>query len=282
MIGHVRGPILAADPDVMAARDSARKAVQPRTAPVSVRERGNLYFAYRPKLDVAVPISRDHLQRLYVVVSPRGRDSYRLIVIPEKRLPAVDRNGDRKSWGFVAKVASDPEELEDELDPKTRLTATRGERHVPAARPAGEAVYCIVRHRNHIHLAYALELPRPPGDVQRALNIAAEGSYIVAVKNPRAEQPPGVGLDERRKARFPRTLQVRFRGRRFMPLDPPDLLDHEGAEIVLVGAHRHVVAELGIRLDPEQETLATAEIFTDLRMEMSLHPVTPLLEGRWA
>jgi hypothetical protein len=30
------------------------------------------------------------------------------------------------------------------------------------------------------------------------------------------------------------------------------------------------------------ETLATAEIFTDLRMEMSVHPVTPLLEGRWA
>jgi hypothetical protein len=252
----------------MAARDSARKEV-------SVREHGNLYFAYRPKLDVAVPSGRDDLQRLYLVASPRGRDSYRLIVIPEKRLPAVDGNGDRKAWGFVAKVASDPEEVEDELDPKT-------ERHVPAARPAGEAVYSIVRHRNHVHLAYALELPRPPGDVQRALNIVEEGSYIVAVKNPRVEQPPGVGLDERRKARFPRTLQARFRGRRFIPLDPPDFLDHEGAEVVLVGAHRHVFAELGIRLDPEQETLATAEIFTDLRLEMSLHPVTPLLEGRWA
>ena len=259
----------------MVAKDSARKAV-------SMREHGNLYFVYRQKLDVAAPSGRDDLQRLYLVASPRGRDSYRLIVIPEKRLPAVDGSADRKSWGFVAKVASDLEEVEDELDPKTRVTTTRGERHVPAARPAGEAVYSIVRHRNHVHLAYALELPRPPGDVQRALNIVEEGSYIVAVKNPRVEQPPGVGLDERRKARFPRTLQARFRGRRFIPLDPPDFLDHEGAEIVLIGAHRHVFAELGIRLDPEQETLATAEIFTDLRMEMSLHPLTPLLEGRWA
>jgi len=50
--------------------------------------------------------------------------------------------------------------------------------------------------------------------------------------------------------------------------------------IVLIGAKRGVAA-LGVRLLPRHETEATAEIFTELRMEKSLHPVGPLLEGKW-
>jgi hypothetical protein len=138
-----------------------------------------------------------------------------------------------------------------------------------------------VRHRGHTHLAYALELPTQPGRVQRDLNIAEEGSYIVTVKNPETPPAPGTGLDETRRANFPEHLQRRFRGRRFIDVDPPDFLDHEGAEIVLVGASHDVFEELGVQLDREHETAATAEIFTDLRVERSLHPVAPLLKGQW-
>ena len=119
-------------------------------------------------------------------------------------------------------------------------------------------------HREHTHLAYALELPATPGDVQRALNVVPEGSYIVAVKNPEAPSPEGVGLDETRRARLPKALAARFRGRRFIPVDPPEFLDYEGVEIVLVGAGRNVAEALGIDLEPAHETAATAEIFRDL------------------
>jgi len=91
-----------------------------------------------------------------------------------------------------------------------------------------------------------------------------------------------MGVDEAHRARFPKTLQGRFGGRRFIPLDPPDFLDYEGAEILLVGAKQNARAELGIQLDPEQETEATAEIFSDLRLEKAQHPLAPLLEGKWA
>jgi hypothetical protein len=262
----------------------AKKLGRASTASVvaRVQEHGNIYFAYRPKIDKQVATGLDDVQRLYVILSPRGRDRYRLIVIGEKRLPAVGGGGDRKTWGFVEKVSSQPTDVEDELDPKTRLTKTRGERHIPAARPVGEGVYSIVQHRGHTHLAYALELPREPGEVQRALNIVEEGNYTVAVKNPTVRQVPGMGVDEAHRARFPKTLQGRFRGRRFIPLDPPDFLDYEGAEILLVGAKQNARAELGIQLDPEQETEATAEIFSDLRLEKAQHPLVPLLEGKWA
>jgi hypothetical protein len=253
----------------------------PPQAEVDVLERGDIYFAYRPKIEAQAARGFEDVQRLYMILSPHGKPTYRLIIIGEKRLPAVSGGGDRKSWGFVEKVATRAEEVEDELDPETYRTETRGERQVPAARPAGEGIYAIVRHGGHTHLAYALELPPKPGEVQRALNIVSEGSYIISVKNPEAPSAPGTGLDESRRARFPKKLQERFEGRRFIPVDPPDFLDYEGAEILLVGARQDVFGELGLQLETERETEATAEIFNDLKLERSLHPLTPLFKGKW-
>jgi hypothetical protein len=50
---------------------------------------------------------------------------------------------------------------------------------------------------------------------------------------------------------------------------------------VLIGADEDVFEELGVRLSPEHETLETAELFNDLRMKRSEHPLRPLFEGRW-
>ena len=63
-----------------------------RSAPAAVvhfRERGHVYFAYRPKADLGAARGADDVQRLYMVLSPNGKDSLRLLVIGQKRLPAV-------------------------------------------------------------------------------------------------------------------------------------------------------------------------------------------------
>lgn len=206
---------------------------------------------------------------------------YRLLVIGRKRLPAVGGRGER-TWGFVEKASRTPRGLQEELAPATYRTKTRGGRTQPTTRPAGEGVYAIVRHGDHTHLVYALELPERPGEVQEVFRLEAEGSYIVSVKNPEQPSPPGVGLGEGRQASFPKSLQGRFRGRRFMPLDPPSVLNYEGAEVLLIGAGRDVSEELDIQLHPQEETAATAEIFTDLRLQKSRHPLKALFEGTWA
>jgi hypothetical protein len=77
------------------------------------------------------------------------------------RLPEVTRH--ERSWWFVFKIASHPDELREELDRRTYRTRTRGERVQPPARPAGEGAYIIARHEDHTHLAYKLELPRERG-----------------------------------------------------------------------------------------------------------------------
>jgi len=109
-------------------------------------ERGHIYFFYRPKVDRPSARGLADIRRLYVVMHPHQRRIYRLIIIAEKRLPDVTGRGDRKSWGFVEKVGRRPEDVEDDLDPETYVTRTRGERHLPAARPAGEGVYALVPH----------------------------------------------------------------------------------------------------------------------------------------
>jgi hypothetical protein len=91
-----------------------------------------------------------------------------------------------------------------------------------------------------------------------------------------------VGLDEERQADFPKELQGKFGGRRFADLDPPDFLNYEGAELLFIGAAEDVSEGLGIELEAEEESESTAEIFKDLRLEKSQHPIEPLLEGEWA
>ncbi|HYE34367.1 hypothetical protein [Methylocaldum sp.] len=246
----------------------------------TVIEEGNVYFLYRPRVQEEDPEKIGDIQRLYTVLSPYGKDRYRLIVIGRKRLPEV-HDGGEPYWGFVDRVVKDPRALRDELEEQHYGTKTRGERQVPATRPAGEGVYSIVSHEGHTHFAYALELPERPGEVQQELNIEKEASYIISVKNPEQPSPPGVGLGKGQKARFPKHLQERFGRRRFLSADPPELLDYEGVELLMIGAHEDPEKELGVALDPQDETLATAEIFKDLRLRKSQHPVQPLITGEW-
>jgi hypothetical protein len=247
----------------------------------NVLEEGNIYFMYRPRVNEGDVQSLKDVQRFYMVLSPKGKKRYRLMVMPKKQLPNI-KDGGQKFWGFVEKVSSKAADVENELDKEVYGTKTRGEQIQPEARPAGEGVYSIVRHGDHTHLVYVLELPDEPKEVQRALNIEEEASYIISVKNPDQPSPEGVGLDEERQADFPKELQGKFGGRRFADLDPPDFLNYEGAELLFIGAAEDVSEGLGIELEAEEESESTAEIFKDLRLEKSQHPIEPLLEGEWA
>jgi hypothetical protein len=246
-------------------------------------ERGNIFFFYRPRVQSPdeqwQPSGLDDIARSYIVLHRRGKKLYRLLIVGRKRLPNIAKR--EREWAFVEKVSSKPDEIEEELEREEYETETRGERVRPAARPAGEGVYALVRHEDHTHLAYALELPEKPGPVQRALQIEREASYIVSVKNPEAPSPPEAGLAPEQAAHYPKKLEDKFRGRRFVPADPPELLDYPGAQLLLIGASADVRAELGLDLDRERENERNAEIFRDLHLTKSQFPVEPLLQGKW-
>ena len=248
---------------------------------IETLESGNVYFLFRPKVEEESPENLDDVQRLFVVLSPQGLQRYRLLVIGRKQLPEPEQSGQEKNWGFVDAVSKNAETIENRLDPQRYETKTRGERHLAAVRPIGEGVYRIVRHEHHTHFAYALELPKRTGEAQAAFNIEEEASYIISIKNPEKGSPLGVGLSEEQEAHFPRWLQEKFRDRRFCEADPPDFLNYEGTEFVLISAADDVSEQLGIELHPEDENIASADIFNDLKMERSVHPLKPLFKGEW-
>jgi hypothetical protein len=242
-------------------------------------EAGDIYFLYRPRVGDDQVQSLDDVQRLLIVLRPWTRAVLRLLVVGRKRLPEISAH--ERTWCFVDRVADRPEELREAVDRRTYRTKTRGERVQPPARPAGEGAYVIARHDDHTHLAYELELPRRIGEVQRDLNIEAQASHIVAVRNPYVPPPPDVGRPRPGPSELPSQLRDHFRGRRFAPLDPPDFLDHPGVEIVLIGAAPHAAQELDLDLTPEAEAAARDSLFDDLHIGRRHRLLEPLFTGVW-
>lgn len=245
-----------------------------------ILERGNIYFLYRPKVEQEEVNNLDDIQRFYIVLEPHGKQSYRLMAMGQKKLPDVNKK-QSQAWGFVESVKDNAKELEQSLRAKTYSTKMRGDRELPTTRSVGEGVYELVDRNQTTHLVYALELPENPGEAQQDLQIEPEASYVLSIKNPEKGSPANTGLSDKQKANFPKKLQNQFRDRRFAAANPPDFLDYTGAEFILIGASDDVSKELGIELDPQQETEATAEILNNLRMRKTRHPIKPLFEGDW-
>jgi hypothetical protein len=250
-------------------------------AEVKLLEQGDLCFLYTPRVRPRLepPFEADErvagpgdVQRLHVVLSPRERSVYRRLLVGRKRMPEPRR---QRFWAEIARVCETAGELSEDLGRFEYETKTRGPRVQPPARPAGEGVYALAQHGNHAHLAYRLETPQRLGEVQRALRILPEASYIVAAFNPEAppklgRRPPGVGP-------LPKWMREKFHGHKFAPLDR-DLFDVAGLELVLIGSSDDVEATLGIHLDAQAERV---DLLRDLRLDPRDHSSEALLEGTW-
>lgn len=246
-------------------------------AAIETLERGRVYVFYRPRVEEEHPQGLDDLQNLYLVLSPREKQRHRLVIVGRKQLPDPAERGGARNWAFVQLVRKSPRSIADALSSETYQTKTRGERHRPAARPAGEGVYRIVRHGDHTHLVWFLDKPDRPGEVQRELNIEPTASYIVTVRRPGAPGPRQLGRGA--EVKLPKRLRAQFRGRKFAELDPPDFLDHEGVELILIAAAEDPCEELQACDDP---SATKTDVFEILALDRDEHPAEPLLRGTWA
>lgn len=170
-------------------------------------------------------------------------------------------------------------------------TKTQGHRHKPPARAVGEGIYRILRHKptptrkHHTHLVYKLEFPSRTGEhePQESMNIEPEGSFLIQVRNP--EQGKGGrgsgfrGLKRKRKAQFPAHLQAHLGHTRFGAADPPDFLNYEGCEFLLISASDDIEAELGMELEPDGEgDESSCDLVKTFGDDVD---ATPLLRGTW-
>ncbi|KAG0610045.1 hypothetical protein M758_7G034600 [Ceratodon purpureus] len=219
---------------------------------------------------------------------------FRYMVMGRKHLPLPHHTS--PFWGYVELVTTNPADIRKVLtDEDTESdTPAHGEKSNPIARPVGEGVYSLVRHhtatRTSTHLVYKLEHPGPhkKHEPQDALHIEPQASFVLQIKNP--EQPgPAVstGIGSKRRAYLPAHLQGKIGSRRFMPADPPDLLNYEGVEFILLSAHDDIDSELGNELRSHGHDPLTMEV-PDLIEYLAVGPrhhkhlIRPLIEGQWA
>ncbi|KAI6153777.1 hypothetical protein BKA82DRAFT_2734211 [Pisolithus tinctorius] len=248
-----------------------------------------------------------------VVPAPSPKDQlkthFRLITIGKKRLPDPDvPSGKGVYWASITAVGDDLHSLEKGLGERSYQTKTRGERHEGPVRLAGRGVYAIVNtrgktvSRNVTHLGYHLSHPSEAGEVQLELGIHTASSFVLQVKNPEAEPTSfgqRVGLPAGRRASYPEGIlkyvfEKETRGRsfglRFTPCKCIDLLDYEGAELLLIAARsgtKGTDESLGENRGEALKTVGeresqepTEEIFRELAIEKDHFPAEPI-EGKW-
>ncbi|MGQ9365284.1 hypothetical protein [Azospirillum sp. ST 5-10] len=241
-------------------------------ARTEIVERGDIYFVFRPKVEQDAPDGPDDVERFYIVLKPHGRSVFRLMVVGRKHLPEID--GHERTWGFVDRIARSSRDVAATFRAETYRTKTRGARHRPAARPAGEGMYAIARTDGDTHLVYALEQPEKPGPVQKAFNLRHDGAFALSVKNPEA------GTLHGEAAPYPKTVLRDFDGRRFA--EDPHLLDYEGAEFVLIGARGNPGSAYDIDFDAEEQQPGHADVVRALKLGRRDSPAEPLVTGNWA
>ncbi|HET9597952.1 MAG TPA: hypothetical protein VFP65_20360 [Anaeromyxobacteraceae bacterium] len=227
---------------------------------VDVLERGSIAFVYRPRVQTEVARGIEDVQAFFVVLVPAGGGLARRVRVGRKRLP--DRQGRERFWAYVDRAGVRPADVVDDLAAAEYWTKTRGLRHQPGPRLAGEGAYVIARHGAHVHLAYALR-GRAASEVHEDLRIAPEASYVVAAF---AQTLPGAAASGQE--------------RRFVPLEPGHL-DVPGAEFVLIAAGDAVLGELEPRLERAAEDETMAELSRLVRDASGRPSSAPLLEGIW-
>ncbi|GJW82398.1 hypothetical protein Tco_0146373, partial [Tanacetum coccineum] len=212
----------------------------------------------------------------------------RFIVMGQKSLPdPTSKKKGRPYWGFVEMVTTNIQDIKDALKGEEYETKTRGHRHKPPARALGEGVYRILRHQHkndkkmHTHLIYKLEFPSTEGEAaeqqpQEALNVAKVASFLLQIKNPTQKgRNEFRGLKRKRKPVFPKHLQGRFGKLGYHAADPPDFLNYQGCEFLLISASDNIHEELGVEV---HEDSSCSDLINTFGAETS---TDALLKGIW-
>ncbi len=236
-------------------------------------ERGEIHFLYRTKMDVDRPSGLDDLQRVYLALVPDDRDNARLFVIGRKQLPEIipgESDPTERNWMLLTLVDR-TDAVGKALHPERYETETRGERVTSEAIPVGSGRYAIVPDDDSTQLAYRLAAPKAPGAAQDALKIKSEARYVISVRNPSVDVPgfPDASPD------YPDDLKGRFADERWIDISDPRLLEHEDAQLVLIGASEDI-SSLDIDLEGKADPFAT------FNLDAGAWPQEALRDGEFA
>lgn len=103
--------------------------------------------------------------------------------------------------------------------------------------------------------------------MQRELGLEEKGAVVLSVKNPEIEtsaryNPRAASLPREKRAKYPKHLEDLFHGRRWIPPNPPSMLDYPGAELLFQSRHKdfeEVLGEDGDQIEADLDKAAEKE-----------------------
>ncbi|KAK1248649.1 hypothetical protein MKX08_006869 [Trichoderma sp. CBMAI-0020] len=224
------------------ADDTAEPEKEDCDVPSSILEKGVIYFFIRGRVDVEKPKEVNDIARSFIILRPIAHDAKlsegplrdagntRILVLPKKVLPS---SGRERFLSFVEKSGASYDEIKGQfLAGEEYETKTKGTRHTPAATPIGEGVYAITSTGRESHLAYMLTIPQKLGEVQNALKLKEQGSFIISTKNPKYPSPASARLPK--DPEYPKKILEEFRDLRWIP-SRPNHFDYNNSQILLIG-----------------------------------------------
>ena len=164
-----------------------------------------------------------------MIIKPDNLFHYIIRIVGRKHLPK-----NASYFCFVTKILENLDDLLNILRKKDYQKSTQDETDLTEAHCLGIGKYLIIDHDGYTHSYYKLDVPSIISDVQEQFNLKNEGGYIVSVKNPHQPSPARVGLSSTQKHSYPSLLQEKVGDCRFLPLNPPDFINYEGAELPLI------------------------------------------------
>jgi hypothetical protein len=173
---------------------------------IHVVERGAIAFLAVPR-GGAEPAGAAELERLFLVLAPRGRPALRRLSIRRRRLPDPARG--QRFYAHVDRVARTAPRLTDDLREGSG-----------ALRVAAVGRYALARHGDHVHLGWTI-VRAPAGALAARLGVPATAAFVLAIfarSLPPTRRPP--------------------RGDAPFALATPARLDVLGAEVAIVGRLR--------------------------------------------
>ena len=253
---------------------------------VQVLERGSILFLYqrRPGTGTVTVEGPDDLEQLYFTLIPDDREEHksRVFGLRSAAMPefvAGSAAAGERVLAVAEETSPDPRVAIDRLQEEA-LERAPGARPRPWVRVAGEGRYVLLRHGADTHLAYTLDRPEQPGEVQEALRIGRRGNYLISVMPP-AAQPD-------RQPLYSGRLKARLAGQESVPVEPTDYLDYRHTQVLLLAADSDAADELGVRLESDAQNQGERQALQLLHKEErqgageGVALLEPLKEGHWA
>jgi hypothetical protein len=90
-----------------------------------------------------------------------------------------------------------------------------------------------------------------------------------------------VGLSPKEKAHYPKKLQKTFGDKKFIPVNSPEFLNHEGAEFLLTSKARSNLTEKEDSLQNCLEEISEEEITAHFKSLKNPESLGPLHQKKW-